>query len=198
MFNADVTRVFKADKTKTKPLVTTAHQDSIQRSAMEEQTHQRELKSEDPRTQLVAKMRDESNDRLAAIKESSIALARANPTSFKVQKYEEEAYCASMELHIRAAPKKQSSQLYHPVFTGDTRITKAEDGKHNPFNLPGMNGEPYHQQMTNIHRIASEFAVGVKKSAHEHAMQAHQEAIDYPSVENSITANLASASRLVN
>jgi len=198
MYNGDISKIFKADKAQLKPPVSTAHADSVQRGPMAEKAHQLELQSPDPHVRLVAKMRDESNERLEAIRETSLSLARANPTSAKVQKYEEDAYCASMELHNRAAPVKKSTQMFHPIFKGDSLNAPTENGMHNPFNRPGMNGEQFHQQMATIHGLSATFAVGVKKAAHEAAQNAHQIAIDYPSVENSIAANLASANRLAN
>ena len=196
MFNGDITRLFKADPTQLKPLQTTAHADSLPRGPLAERQHQAELKSEDPHVRTVAKMRDESNDQLEAIKATSLSLARANPTSAKVQKYEEDAHCAAMELHNRAAPKKKSAAMFHPIFKGDSLTEPTENGMHNPFNRPGMNGEQFHQQMATIHGLSVTFATGVKKAAHLAAQQAHQLAVDYPSTENSIAANIASANRL--
>ena len=66
------------------------------------------------------------------------------------------------------------------------------------FNRPGMNGEEFHKQMATIHGLSASFSTGVKKAAHEAAQNAHQIAVDYPSVENSIEANRASANRLAN
>lgn len=198
MYNGDINRIFKADPTQLKPLPTTAHADSLPRGPLAERQHQAELKSADPHIRTVAKMRDESNDNLQAIRETSLSLARANPTSEKVVKYEEDAYCASMELHNRAAPKKKSAAMFHPIFKGDSLNEPTENGMHNPFNRPGMNGEVFHQQMATIHGLSASFATGVKKAAHENAQAAHQLAIDYPSTENSIAANIASANRLAN
>jgi hypothetical protein len=86
--------------------------------------------------------------------------------------------------------------MFHPIFKGDSLSNPTENGAHNPFNRPGMNGEEFHRQMASIHGLSASFATGAKKSAHEAAQNAHQIAIDYPSVENSIAANIASANRL--
>lgn len=196
MFNPTITQVFKAHPSQLKPLPTTAHQDSIPRGPIAERQHQLELKSEDPHISTVARMRDESTANLYQIKEVSMAMARANPNSTNVKKYEEDAYCASRELHDRAAPKRKSSALFHPIFKGDSLNEPAENGQHNPYNRAGMSGAEFHKQMASIHGLSASFAVGVKKSAHEAAQQAHQYALDFPSAENSIAANIASANRL--
>ena len=88
--------------------------------------------------------------------------------------------------------------MFYPVFKGDSLGSPSENGAHNPFNRPGMNGEEFHKQMATIHELSASFSTGVKKAAHVAAQNAHQIAVDYPSVENSIAANIASANRLAN
>lgn len=194
MHNDTIARLFKADKSIVQPFRSSAHQDSVPRGPEAEEKHQLELKSADQKVRRAAQLRDESNDRLHAIKESSLSMARANPTSVHLQKYEEEAYMASMEIHLRSAPTRKSAKLFHPIFKsaaiGDVRGT-------NPHTLEGLSGEPYHLQMQNVHKLASEFATGVVKDAHVVAMKAHEYAAVNQSMENSISANIASANRLI-
>lgn len=80
---------------------TTAHADSIPRTATQEKAHQKALVSENWHTKTMASFKDKSNDSLKYIQQDAATAAKANPTGKKAGQYTDEVHYTSMELRAR-------------------------------------------------------------------------------------------------